>query len=815
MDLSMSSLQLDLRHALRSLRKRPVFAFVTIASIASAVGATTAVYNWLDNLVLRPLPLVPNVESLYALNGAAADGSTSGAPRIAFPHFREWRSQVRGIAGMAAASPLRLALRVDAVAHAQPVWGVLVTGEYFDVLQVMPTIGRTLRRADEDGALPVAVVSDRFWREQLAADPAVLTRSLTVNGAGVSIIGVMPPGFLGHDVGYGFDVWLPISLQLLVMTSGNLLTDRATRWLSGIARLAPGASLQETRSALDATAQRVSASLGERPLTGAALIPLREWRAGSIFAPLLSILLPITSLLLLLAAANVAGLNLLQAVSNQRDTGLRLALGGTARDVMRTFLTQSVLVIILGGTLGVLLARWLRGILIAMVPPTPQPVAFVLAFNWRIAAAAFVGTALALFLAGVIPAWRAAHASPLDVLRAGSAGFWTRRNLLQRVLVVLQVSIASVALVAATFFFKSLTATKQLDVGFSQPERLLLLGVDFNLAQLSAERGAVALREIADRLAAQPGVRSVSAATMVPLGAGGHRFAPTVVDGYVPQPAEDMALETSQVADGYFATMGIPIVNGREIRAEDRVGSAAVVVVNETFVRRYWPNQDPIGRRVDQGRGWASVVGVARDGRYDNIAEPSTPMIYWPLAQWYRPAVTLHVRTDADPKPMIESLRRVIQGINSAIPVVDPRTLAEHMQVSVFAQRIGSRALGVFGTMALMLALIGLYATIAFAVRREHRATAIRLCLGATSTRVARRVLSGALCLTGCGLVIGLAGGYVVTVQISDRLPGVRPSDVTAYATVALVALIGATLAALLPASRAARQEPMEVMRSE
>ena len=811
----MSSFGLDFRQALRSLRSRPVYAVVAIASIASAVGATTAVYNWLDNLVLRPLPQVPNVSALYALNGAAADGSTSGAPRIAYPLFKEWRTQVRGIAGMAAASPTRLALRVDTIAHAQPLWGVLVTGEYFDVLQVRAIRGRTLRRDDEDAARPVAVISDRFWREQLAADPAVLSRALVVNGAGVSIVGVLPPGFQGHDVGYGFDIWLPVSLQPLVMTSGNLLTDQGARWLSGIARLTPDASLDLTRAELRRVSERVSASSGERPVTTAALIPLREWRAGSILAPLLSILLPITGLLLLLATANVASLSLLHVAARQRDTGLRLALGGSTRDVMRTFLVESAIVVAAGGTLGVLLGRWLRGMLTAMVPPSPQPVRFDLALNWRIAAVAFAATAVALLLAGVIPAWRAARLSPVNVMRAGVAGFWTRRNVLQRGLVVLQVSIASVALVCATFFLKSQIQAKRVDVGFSRPEQVLLLGVDFNLAQLSADQGAAALTEIIERVGGQPGVRSVSAATMVPLGAGGHRFAPTVVDGYVAQPSEDMSIELSQVGAGYFATMGIPIVQGRGIGPEDRAGSASVVVVNEAFAKRFWPGQDALGRRVNQGSAVATVVGIARDGHYDNLTDPTSPIVFWPLAQWYRPAVTLHIRSDGDPKLLVESLRRVIQSVNSAIPVVDPRTLAEHMQVSTFAQRIGSRALGIFGGLALTLALIGLYATISFAVRRERRATAIRLCLGATRATVGRRIVSGALRLTGVGLVIGLAGGYAAATLIAGRLPGVAPTDLTAYAIVAGLALSGALVAAVLPAGRAAQQPPMEAMRTE
>jgi predicted permease len=403
----------------------------------------------------------------------------------------------------------------------------------------------------------------------------------------------------------------------------------------------------------------------------------------------------------------------------------------------------------------------------------------------------------------------------MSVMRSGAAGFWTRRNVIQRALVVIQVSIASLALVSATFFLKSLSQAKRVDVGFAQPEQVLLLGMDFNLAQLSAEHGAAALTEITERVSGQPGVRSVSAATMVPLGAGGHRFAATVVEGYVPQPTEDMAIEISQVGADYFKTMGITIVTGRGIGPADRDGSAPVVVVNEAFANRFWPGQDPLGRQVDQGRGSATVVGVSRNGRYDNIADPPSPIVFWPLAQWYKPAVTIHVRSDGDPKMLVESLRRVIQNVNSAIPVVDPRTLAEHMQVSTFAQRIGSRALGTFGGLALMLALIGLYATISFAVRRERRTTAIRLCLGATGTRVGRRIVGGALRLTGIGLILGLAGGYATATLIAGQLPGVRPSDITAYASVAGLALAGALVAALWPAGRAARQPPMEAMRAE
>lgn len=809
----MSAIWLDLRRTARSFARRPGYVVATVVSIAVGIGSTTGVYAWLDNLILRPLPLVPGIDRVVAFNGAAADGTTGGAPRTSYPAFLDWQAGLGGVATLAVTAPMRLILRGDATGVAEMAWGLLVSEEYFSLLGVPASRGRTLSEQDNHAQRPVAVISDGFWRLRLAGDPGAIGRRLWLNGADFTVVGVMPPRFTGHDVGYAFDFWLPLSLQPLLGPSGNLLDNAKARWLSGIARLRPGRTFAAADQRLREVAARTSEARGERPVSSAAFVPLREWRAGSVFGPLLSALLAVAGLVLLLCCANVAGLAAATHLAATRETAVRLSVGARRWDVTRLFVIESALLTLAGAGFGLLLALGFRSILPAMVPPTPLPVRLDMTFTWRIAAMGLGATVVTLVLAGLTPAFRASRLDPLAVMRGATPPPGSRHHWIQQALVVIQVAVASVALVVALFFLASLRASARIDPGFSNPEEVLLLGLDFNASGLDSTQGLEALDRVLTAIRAKPGVRSAAAATMVPLGAGGHRFAPTSVEGYDPPPDTDMNIEVSHVSSAYFETMEIQVLRGRSFNDQDRGGASAVAIVNQAFVDKFWPGQEAIGRRIGQGRGWATVVGVTRNGHYDNLSEAAKPIVFQSLRQWYVPTVTVHVRTSADPRSHAQPLRELITALDGSLVPLDPRTLAEHASVSTFAPRIGAIALGIFSTLALGVSLVGLYGIMGFTARRERMDTAIRLALGATPRQVKCRVVWRAVKLSGVGIAIGLGGAFAFVTRIADRLPGTQPTDVSAYLAVAALGAITAAGAAYLPARGAARQSTVSVMR--
>lgn len=814
MEEQVSSLVLDIRRTLRGLGRRPLYLLVTSGSLAIGMGSVTGVYAWLDNLVLRPLPLVPGIDRLVALNAAQSDGSTSGAPRISYPAFEEWQQGAGRIGDMAVAAPVRLAARVDGLDLTTPAWGLLVSEHYFTVLGVHPARGRVLDAADHRGSRPVAVLSDHYWRRQLGAREDILGRQLWLNGLDVTVVGVMPSGFFGHDVGYAFDLWVPLSQQPMVLRNGNLLSDARAQWLSGIARLSPGISLAAANATLDRVARAASTARGERPPTSAAFIPLREWRAGSLFGPLLSTLFIVALLVLALAGANVAGLTLMRRAEAAREAGVLAAIGAGRKDLVRLCVLEGAVLTVLGSAGGLVTARAIGAALPRLIPPVPLPVEFALELNWRIGAALLGASLLTLGFTSVLPALRASRIDPLAAIRGPAGGPARQRGL--RALVGVQVAIACLSLVAAGFFLASLFRARAVDPGFSRPQEVLLLGLDLNAAGVDRASGPQRLDEILAAVRTLPGVAGAAVATMVPLGAGGHRYAPTTVAEYTPGPTEDTQHEHSEVSPGYFETMGIRIVRGRGFESRDRAGGEPVIVVNEAFAHRFWPGVDALGHRVDQGNGFATVIGVARDGRYDNLSDRPRPIVFWPVTQWYRPAVTLHIRSAGTaPRSLLEPVRRAVAAVAPDLRLDDARTLAEHGEVSTFVPRVGSAALGLFGVLALGLASSGVYAVVAFTARRERKATAIRLAIGATSGRVIRRSLAAALRLTLLGAAAGLAGGYWLVIRLADRLQGTSPGEPLPYLGALTLVVLATSAAGFWPGRRASRQSVMAVIREE
>ncbi len=813
----------DLRYGLRGLRKSKGLAFVIALSIGLAIGANTTIFTWLESLILNPWPHIAEADRLVALNTANADGSASGEPPISWPEFQDWRARMASFDGMAAWSVTRFNLTLSDQPQGEPVWGLMVSGDYFDVLGVRAALGRTLRPDEEKTSAPVAVISHGFWQRRLGGDPDIVGRRVILNSAEVTIIGVAPPRFVGTLVGLGFDFWIPVTLDPQVrsrgssqgIVGGDRLRDRGDRWLQGFARLKPGVTLAQANAELLMVARQVSEANGETPPVIARAKKLREQLLGSLLTPLFGALLVITGLVLLIACANVANLLLARAVTRQKEIGIRLALGARRMRIVRQLLTESLLLAASGGIVGMLIALWGRDLFPLFIPKVPQQVVFEIGFNARVVGFAALLTMLTAVIFGLVPALRATRTNLVSALKDDGRGGSPSRSRLGGALVVAQVALSLVTLVCAGLFMRSLREAQTMNLGFADPSRVLLVGTDLNLARLDEAEGTASTDRLLERVRALPGVVSACYATMVPLGFGGHSYSSTTIEGYTPQRDEQVSIERVIVSDGYFETMGIPVMSGRGITAQDRRDSQRVAVVNEAFARRYWPGQNPLGRRLDQGMGWATVVGVAKDSKYRDLGEGSYPVVYSALPQRYAAMLTLHIRTAGEPEALTETVRREFTAANASLPFLDPRTLLDYISGPNFLQFIGAACSGGFGALALLLAAVGMYGVLAYTVSQRRREIAIRLALGATSRDVLRLVLWRGVKLMIAGVAVGTGLALVAGRLLVSQLVNVSPGDPLTFVVVTLLLAAVALLACWIPARRAAKVDPAVALRFE
>ncbi|MDQ3744725.1 MAG: ABC transporter permease, partial [Acidobacteriota bacterium] len=773
----MRTLWRDLRGGLRMVRKHPGLTLTVVLSIGLGIGVNTTVFTWMEALVLNPTPLVRDADRLVAVNTAKPDGTGIEADPFSYQTYLDWRDSARSFDGLIAHTLIRLNLRQGEETQGRPVWGEIVSGNYFDVAGVPAALGRTLTPDDERVASRVAVLSDGLWRSRFAGDPSVVGHSVLLNGADVTVVGVAPRGFRGILASYDMGLWVPVTLQPVLQNSNNRLVDRSSRFLQGTARLKPGVTLAQADAELRALALRVSQEHGETPVTAAAVRLMRQRFSGVGFYPLFSGLLGVTALVLLIACANVANLLLARASSRRKEIAVRLALGASRWRIVRQLLTESLLLSLLGGAAGLLFAFWAKDFFLVFIPPTPQPYVLGLTMSWRIVIYAFLVTMAAVLLFGLTPALRASRPDPGEALKAEGRGASSSHSRLRGALVVVQVTFSVVALVCAGLFVRSLRSAEKIEPGFADPSHLLLVGTDLNAAGLKPEEGIAAADRLLERVRQLPGVAAAGYSTMVPLGFGGHAYADTKVEGYVPAPGEEMSNERVIVGDGYFETMGIPVQQGRAITADDRAAGQRVAVINETFARRYYPGQDPIGKRIDQGQGWATVVGVAKDGKYQQLDETPAPLAYYSLRQWYAPSFTLHVRTVGPPRARAEEVRGTFAATDSNLPFLDPRTMTEHMGAATFRQFFGASMLSVFGSLALLLVALGLYGVLSYAVTQRTRELAIRVALGSSPGDVTRLVIKQGIIMTGVGLVIGTPLAVAAGRFLQSQLLGESATD--------------------------------------
>jgi predicted permease len=812
----MGALWQDVRYALRVLLKSPGFTATAILTLALGIGANSTIFSWINSTLLNPIPGAANTGNILAFTS----GGNSRTPvPFSYPDFLDLRERTKSFSALTAFSiePMNLTGK----AKPERTWGTLVSANYFDFLGVHPTLGRGFLQSEDaapNGA-PVVVISYRMWQLRYAGDRSVIGRTLQINEHPYSIVGVAPPVFQGTQTGLRSELWLPIVMAPQVMSHSDRLKQRGNTWAVPLGRTQPGVTLEQAQSEMNLLMKQLVTQYpqehqGENVVT---LYPL--WRApfganGYLYI-LLPMLMAIAGAVLLLACANVANLLLVRSVARRREIAIRLSIGASRWRLVRQLLIESLILALAGGGVAMLITIWTAGTFSQFIPPTNIPVSLDIHADHRVLLGTMLLSLVTGIIFGVLPAWRASDLAPIAVLKedSGSVSGGLHRARLASVLVVAQISLSLFLLVCAGLFIRSFRAAQTLNPGFN-PDRVLLASYSLFPVGYDRASGVAFHRQIIAKIAALPGVQSASLADWVPLGYTNstETISP---EGYVPQPHESMSVGQAGAGPNYLRTMQIPLVAGRDFTLQDTDASQPVVIVNEAFVQRYWPNQDGLGKRVQVYGRWSTIVGVTRTGSYFSLRENSLPFLYTPLLQDYSESVTIHARVAGDPLAYTAAVEKAAHELNADLPVFEESTLQSRVQVASVGQRVAGTFVGAFGLLALVLAAVGIYGVIAYTTRQRTHEIGLRMALGAQSTDVFRMVLGNGLRLIVAGLACGLALSLALTRFLRTILFGVGATDFMTFAAVGLLLSAVALLACYIPARRAMGVDPMVALRYE
>jgi putative ABC transport system permease protein len=832
----MASFMRDIRYAVRTLAKAPGFTAVIVCTLALGIGANTAIFSLLDQVLLRRLP-VKDPEQLVQLDGPGAfRGRSMNERTFSYPMYRDFRDRNEVFSGVLAR--MQAAATITWKGRAERVTGELVSGNFFDVLGTRPHLGRLVTQADDTtpGAHPVAVLGHGYWTRRFGSDPTVLNQSITVNGHPMTIVGVAAPGFTGVDIGGASDVYVPLMMKAQMTPTWNDLDNRKSRWVNIFARLKPGVTMEQADAGMqvlykqileqdikeytDAT-DRFRTRFLDKKLV---LMPGQKGESTirQQFSDSLIVLMAMVGLLLVIACANVANLLLARATSRNKEVAIRLALGAGRGRIVRQYLAESLVLALAGGALGLIVASWTGALLIGSLPGasdgsvtlSSDPDLRVMLFT----AGLSVATAL---LFGVAPAIQATRSGVAGTLKdeAGGVVGGTGHARVRKGLVVAQVALSVMLVAGAALFARSLHNLRSLDPGFNV-DQVLSFSIDPTLSGYDRTRVRALFKSAQEQLAALPGVRSVSMSSIAPLSGDGWQ-ATMRVDGYTPKPDENMNISINSVGPGFFATLGIPLIAGREFTDRDVEGAPQAAVINEAMAKYYWGNErNAIGKRLGYGRDREGfpleVVGVVKDSKDTSLRAEIPRFVYSSYQQEPElTEMTFFVRTQADGTGATSSVRDAIRAIDPALPVYAVKTMEAQASESLFVERMVAGLSASFGALATLLAAIGLYGVMSYAVARRTREIGIRMALGAERHVVLWLVLREVAVLSAVGIAGGLAISLYATRFVKAQLFGLSPTDPATLAMATLTIAVVAFLAGYVPARRATAVDPMLALRTE
>jgi macrolide transport system ATP-binding/permease protein len=805
----------DVRYGVRMLIKRPGFTLIAVVTLALGIGANTAIFSLINTVLLRPLP-VAQPERIVEITPLRPGVSVSN---FSYPVYRDFRDKNDVLEGLAAYRFVPMSLSRSG--NNERLWGYLVSGNYFDMLGVRAVRGRMFTQEEDraPGAHPVAVVSYGSWQRRFGGDPNLVGQTITINSNSFTVIGIAPPEFNGTVLIFTPEIYVPMMMANQIEPGSNWLERPGSGRIFALGRLKPNVSLVQAKTELDALAVQLGR---EYPIIENMQLSLAP---PGLFLPMLrgytlgfaGVMLAVVGLVLLIACTNLANLLLARATQRRKEIAVRLALGASRWRLVRQLLTESMMLALAGGMLGVMIAWWLVDLVKAFKPPMDFALTIDLKIDWRVLLFTLIVSFLSGVLFGLIPAW---HATKTDLNTAlknetGIGGY--RRSRLSSGLVVAQVALSLLLLVAAGLIVRSLQQVQTIGPGF-EVERTVTASVDLNLQGYNRERGMQFYKQLIARIEALPGVQSASLTTILPLMldrnpsriyAEGQPFTRTAD---LPQ-----ILYTS-VWSRYFETMGIPLLEGRDFTIQDGNDQRLVAIVSETFARRFWSGQNAVGRRLRQGgpgNQFSEVVGVVKDSKFGSLGEEPQPFVYFPMASEYEGAAAFVARTTGEPQNLINAIRHEVGQLDANLPVYDAKTMSEHMRISLFPLRTGAWLAGSFALLALALAGLGIYGVMSYAVSQRTRELGIRMALGARGGDVLWLVIRQGMVLASIGLALGLAGALALTRLMKSVLVGVSATDVVTFIGVTVLLAVVVLIACYVPARRATRVDPMIALRCE
>jgi len=831
----------NFRYAFRSIRKSPLVTITAILSLALGIGANTAIFSLTDQLLLRTLPVQSPRQLVQLVPGGPEIGAMWGEDRMSYPMYRDIRDKSTVFSGVLAwySTPASLGFG----GRTERILSELVTGNYFDVLGVQPTIGRTFTSDDDDsfGAEPVAVLTYDFWKSRFGAAENIVGTTIHLNGHSMTVIGVSARGFHGLEIGDATQVFVPMMMQQQIaplLNAGfarSALELRRSRWLNVYARLKSGVGIKHAQAAIAPLhRQIIEMEVQEPPFQRTSEYTRQEFLKsqlevfeGSIgrsalrkgFTTPLHVLMGITGLVLLIACANVANLLIARASARQKEIAVRLAIGASRAQIVVQLMVESLLLAGIATVSGVCFGVWMNHFLLNLLPTDTSQLTLVATPDSRVLGFSLVIAFVTAFLFGLAPALQAAKPQLSDTLKNEAANIFSGRGQrgLRKALVVGQVSLSLLLSIASSLFIRTLANLRDLDPGFSK-DHVIAFSVDPILSGYTQERTLQFYRNMLDRLQSLPGVSSAGQAVQRVLDGREWRNGITV-EGYQPREDEKVFTHFNMVSVGYFNTLRIPLIAGRDFDMRDTANRRRVCIVNETFARKYFPDGGATGRHIGMGNSPGTktdieIVGVVRDAKYDKLRGDIPTQMFVPIVG-AAPGAVVYVRTTVEPEGFFGSIRSAVRDLDEDVPVFAMRTLEEQVDRSLITERLMATLSSVFGGISTLLALIGLYGVVAFTVARRAREVAIRVSLGAQSTDVLVLIMREVVVVILTGIAIAIPAYLLLSRYIRSQLFGIEPGDPFHIGIAALLLLMIGLIAGYIPSRRVLRVDPIRVLHYE
>jgi predicted permease len=798
-----------MRHAFRAIGRMPVLAAVVSVSLGVGIGVNTAVFSWIEAMILKPIPGVDNSSSFYHVDPKSDTGTYPG---MSWAEYVDLKPRLQSIDDFVVSR--MVPLNVGEPGRTERTYAELVSGNLFNAMKIRPVLGRFIREdeADQPGAEPVAVISYDYWQTHFAGSPSAIGQAIRINDSQLTVIGVAPENFQGTVLALQFDLWVPATLAPTLFPGSKELEDRNQRGYSAMARLKPGVDYAQVTAEFTAAMRELAAAYPESNgrITGE-LMPY--WRAPRgpqmMFITALGILQGVMLLVLLAVCGNTANLVLARASTRHREVGVRLALGAAPGNVMRLMLTENLVLGLLGAAVGIVIAWWGTEALRAMPPYGAFPVRFQTSLD-----AMGLGFAVALgllcgLLFGAAPALQLGRIDPQQALRSGSKA--AGRSTMRDALMALQCGLALLVLIVAGLFFQSFVETRENNPGF-RVEGLLLATYDLSGTVTTDEYPRQFARDLLDRLSRVPAVESVALANAIPLDIHGLPLRGFTIEGRAQTTRQQEAALSNIVSPGYFRTMGIPLVAGADFVDLDDAASPPQVIVNEEFVRRYIAPADAIGRRLKNGDVTYTIAGVVKNTTYETFGEPPTPAFFFSYRDRARYLGEIHLRAKPGSETLLASeVQRAVREIDASLPVYNIRTMAEHVERNLFLRKIPARMFAVIAPLLLSLVAIGIYAVISYTVSLRTTEIGVRMAMGATADRVVRQIVKEGMIVASSGVVLAWILAAMVQLHLFSRSAGAW----SVLIAVPIVLMAVAAFSCWLPARRATAVDPVEALRHD